>query len=304
MLDDAYNSTYRSIWMYLYDVAFTQGYVDAGGVRTRYIQAGPKDAPTVILLHGTAASWEVCCANIRSLAEDFNTIAIDMIGSGLTDKPDRPYQIPVYVEHVKDVMDALHVSRASFVGVSLGSFVALKFAQLYPERTEKVTSVAAFGRPMAGGQKTGSEKQRQDIDEGKAKRQSQVENPTWAAMEALFVPLIKKKEDRIPDLLAIRQAIYRRPGAGRTMENIFAAYEPDIFNQSAFTNEDLSKIETPVLVIIAVDCEDSSLENAREFARLLPNARGVEMPGAGHWAQWECADEFNRINRAFLLERL
>ena len=60
---------YRSVWMCLNDLPFTQGFVDADGIRTRYIQAGPADAPAVIFLHGTGASWGTVSAVATNQAD-------------------------------------------------------------------------------------------------------------------------------------------------------------------------------------------------------------------------------------------
>ncbi len=89
---------YESIWKHLSKVAFTQDWVDAGGVRTRYIRAGQPESPALIMLHGTAGSHEGFCANLGAHAEHFNCFAIDLVGAGLTDKPDHDYEISTYVK--------------------------------------------------------------------------------------------------------------------------------------------------------------------------------------------------------------
>ena len=44
---------FESIWSDLQGVAFSQGYLDAGGVRTRYLRAGDPGKPVLVLLHGS-----------------------------------------------------------------------------------------------------------------------------------------------------------------------------------------------------------------------------------------------------------
>ncbi|MCU1343863.1 MAG: hypothetical protein JWL70_129, partial [Acidimicrobiia bacterium] len=124
---------YRSIWSELRDVAFTQGWLDAGGISTRYVEAGPADAPVLMMLHGTGGHWETFASNLGPLSKHFRCVAIDMVGNGFSDKPDYPYEISVYVAHLQAVMDRLHIERASFIGVSLGSWVAAALALAHPE---------------------------------------------------------------------------------------------------------------------------------------------------------------------------
>ncbi len=51
-----------------------------------------------------------------------------MVGNGFSDRPDIGYEIAVYVDHVRAVLDGLGVERASLAGTSLGSWVAAAFA--------------------------------------------------------------------------------------------------------------------------------------------------------------------------------
>ena len=96
----------RSIWSFLDNVAFTQRYVDAGGYRTRYVNAGPKDAPAVIMIHGMGGSWENFTANFPVFAQHFNTFAFDLVGHGYSEKPDHVIDVDCYVEQVKGLVDA------------------------------------------------------------------------------------------------------------------------------------------------------------------------------------------------------
>jgi 2-hydroxy-6-oxonona-2,4-dienedioate hydrolase len=296
MIADDYK--HESIWMHLYDLAFTQGYVDAG-VKTRYVHAGPKGAPVLIMLHGMGGSWENCFSNLRAHAAHFDTYAFDMVGHGFSGKPGHTLAVSDYVEHLEKFMDVMGISKASFLGISLGSWVATKLATIHPERVEKVTMVSSWGRPAATTAQ--SETNRDVLAKARVIRMESVNNPTWPAMEAVFTQLLADPKHRIPDLLALRQAIYRQPEMKRSMENIIDGLEHKIWNENALNDEELKKILSPFLVIAAVDHKDVFLESAFAYAKLIPNAKLVELTGAFHWAQWERSEEFNRINLQFLL---
>jgi 2-hydroxy-6-oxonona-2,4-dienedioate hydrolase len=289
---------HESIWMHLYELAFTQGYVNAG-VKTRYVHAGADDAPVLIMLHGMGGSWENCFANLGPHAAHFNTYAFDMIGHGFSEKPGRTLAVSDYVEHLKNFMDTMGIEKASFLGISLGSWVATKFATLFPDRVGKVTMVSSWGRPAATTAQ--AELNRDVLAKARVIRMESVNNPTWPAMEAVFAALLADPKHRIPDLLALRQAIYRQPEMKRSMENILDGLESASWSRNALTDEELKRIPNPFLVIAAVDHKDVFLESGFAYAKLIPNAKLVEMTGAFHWAQWERADEFNRINLEFLL---
>ncbi|MBT2270038.1 alpha/beta fold hydrolase, partial [Rhodococcus qingshengii] len=88
-----------TIWNELAGLDFELTTVDAGGVPTRSLQAGSGDE-AVIFLHGTSGHLEAFARNIAPHAESYRVHAIDMLGHGYTGKPDYPYEIPRYVEHL------------------------------------------------------------------------------------------------------------------------------------------------------------------------------------------------------------
>ena len=73
---------YESVWSDLQGVPFSQGYRDAGGVRTRYLHAGDPGKPALVLLHGSGGHAEAYVRNLESHAEHFSTWSIDMLGHG------------------------------------------------------------------------------------------------------------------------------------------------------------------------------------------------------------------------------
>ena len=94
---------FESVWSDLQGVAFSQGYLDAGGVRTRYLHAGDPGNPALVLLHGSGGHAEAYVRNLEAHAEHFSTWSIDMLGHGYTDKPGHPLEIAHYVEHLVGV---------------------------------------------------------------------------------------------------------------------------------------------------------------------------------------------------------
>ena len=119
---------FESVWGDLQGVAFSQGYLDAGGVRTRYLHAGDPAAPVLVFLHGSGGHAEAYIRNLEAHAEHFSTYSIDMLGHGYTDKPGHPLEIAHYMNHLAAVLDSLGVDKAHISGESLGGWVASRFA--------------------------------------------------------------------------------------------------------------------------------------------------------------------------------
>ena len=81
---------FTSVWSDLREVEFSQGFLQAGPYRTRYLHAGDPSKPALVMLHGITGHAEAYARNLRAHAEHFSCWAIDFIGHGYSDKPDHP----------------------------------------------------------------------------------------------------------------------------------------------------------------------------------------------------------------------
>ena len=120
-----------TIWTDLANIEFKLHYVDANGIKTRVLEAG--EGTPLILLHGTGGHIEAYARNIPELSKHFRVICIDMLGHGYTDKPDYPYGIDKYSEHLLDLIKAMELDRVYLSGESLGGWVAAWFSAEHPE---------------------------------------------------------------------------------------------------------------------------------------------------------------------------
>jgi 2-hydroxy-6-oxonona-2,4-dienedioate hydrolase len=281
---------YRSIWTDLARARFAQGYVDAKGVRTRYLQSGSAGAPPLLLLHGTGGHAECYSRNLAAHGEHFDTYAIDMIGHGWSDKPDRPYEIDVYVEHVKDVMDALGFARAHVSGESLGGWVAARLALAYPQRVGRLVLNTTGGATMNPAV----------MEKIKASTRAAVDDPSWTAVKARLEWLMADPASVTDDLVACRQAIYRQPGFRRTLEHILVLQDPDIRARNNLSDSEWAGIRHETLVVWTTHDPTASVEVGQRITGLMPRARLEVMEHCGHWPQFEDAETFNRLHLAFL----
>ena len=285
------NQDYQSIWTALREVEFRQGYLNAGGIRTRYVEAGPADAPVVVMLHGTGGHWETFTRNLGPFSAHFRTIAFDMVGNGFSDRPDIGYEIAVYVDHVRAVLDGLGVERASLAGTSLGSWVAAAFALAYPDRVDTLVLMSVAGLVATA----------ENMARIRTQRMAAVENPDWATIKAMFDHLIADERNRLPDLVALRQSIYRQPGMAQTMENTLVLQDAAIRDRNLLTPDQWRSIAAPTLSIASGQDYSEYSNTSRQVAELMPNARLVDMPGVKHWPHFEDADRFNEVAIQFLL---
>jgi 2-hydroxy-6-oxonona-2,4-dienedioate hydrolase len=284
---------FGSIWADLTGVAFTQGFLDAGGIRTRYIASGSPDKPLLLMLHGVGGHAEAFARNFKSHGEHFWTVAIDLLGHGWTDKPDVDYEIRNYADHVLDVIEALGRKTAMISGESIGGWIATYIAVHHPGVIERLVLNTAGGwtahPEVMARLKTLSNQAAQD--------------PTPEFIRQRLEFLMYDKSTVHDDLVETRRRIYAQPGFAATMKRIMCLQEMEIRRRNMITEAQYRSIKTPTLVIWTSHDPTATPEEGKQISEMIPGARYVVMNKCGHWPQYEDADLYNRIELDFLLGR-
>jgi pimeloyl-ACP methyl ester carboxylesterase len=122
---------------------FAVQHVPIHGHDVSYRLAG--DGPVIVLVHGLAGSSTTWKHVMPALAESYTVLAPDLLGHGQSAKPRGDYSLGAYASGIRDLMVALDVDRATFVGHSLGGGVAMQLAYQFPERCERLVLVASGG---------------------------------------------------------------------------------------------------------------------------------------------------------------
>ena len=288
-------TTFRhaSIWTDLTRVPFTQGYLDAAGIRTRYLAAGDPEKPLLILIHGTGGHAEAYCRNLAAHAEHFRTYAIDLVGHGWSDKPELDYEIADYAQHVIEVIKALGYRKAHVSGESLGGWVAAWMAVHHPEWVDRVVLNTAGGWTAYP----------EVMERIRRLSMEAVTDPSAARIRTRLEFLMKDSTKVNDDMVEVRRAIYAQPGYAETMKRILCLQEMDIRRRNMFSAEDSAAIKASTLVLWTSHDPTASPEEGRKIAEAIPGAHFEVMNDCGHWPQFEDPETFNRIHLDFLLGR-
>jgi pimeloyl-ACP methyl ester carboxylesterase len=124
---------------------FTSRYVDTGEVRLHAVIGG--DGPPLLLIHGWPGSWYYWRLVMPALARDFEVVAVDQRGIGLSDKPEDGYDVGTLANDLVGLMDALGHQQFAVVGVDTGMLIGYALAADDPER---VVRVALGEAPLPG----------------------------------------------------------------------------------------------------------------------------------------------------------
>jgi pimeloyl-ACP methyl ester carboxylesterase len=281
-----------SIWLNLLGAEVR--YYDAGGIRTRAIEAGSDGVP-LIMLHGIGGHAEAFARNVVPLGTHFRTLAIDYLGHGFTGSIDGPLTKEAYARHLIDFLDAAGIEKANLLGESLGGWVSVWTSLLYPERVNKIVYTVGARLDVPVDKEAAA---RTEIGRSELSRLTKQFNadPTRENVRARVSWLFHKPErDVTEELVDLRWALYRREAAG--VRGHAGAIST---NDEKLTPDRLRTIVHRMLVLWTDHNPSAAVTEAREAMKYLPNAELTVMEDAGHWPQWEHPEQFNEIVRAYL----
>ncbi len=117
--------------------------MDLHGHRAIYRSIG--SGPPVVLIHGMVNSSRHWREVALRLADRHTVIAPDLIGHGDSATPRGDYSLGAHAAAIRDLLVAIAVPKATFVGHSLGGGVAMQFFWQFPERVERLALVSSGG---------------------------------------------------------------------------------------------------------------------------------------------------------------
>ena len=284
---------YTSVWSDLAQTEFSQGFIQAGPYRTRYLHAGDSSKPTLIAMHGITGHAEAYVRNLKALSEHFDVWAIDFIGHGYSDKPDHPLEIRHYIDQLLGFMDAIGVEKSYLTGESLGGWVTAQFAIDYPEKVERIllnTMGGTMANPVV-------------MERLYTLSMEAAKDPSWERVKTRLEWLMADPAMVTDDLIRTRQAIFQQPDWLKACQANMALQDPETRKRNMLTDEALGQIKAPALVLWTTKDPSGPVDEGRRIAGLIPNGELAVMENCGHWPQYEDPETFNRIFLDFMLAR-
>ena len=271
-------------------------FVDAGGVRTFFLEAG--EGEPVVLLHGLGATNASMLPTLAALSRRYRVIAPDNPGFGESDKPRVAYHAAFYAQWLTTFLDVLEIPRAHFIGNSMGGRIALEMGIRHPGRTAKLVLLAPSMAWM---------------------RFRQFAPLVRLLMpELAFMPLLLPRRRVMQGLKLMFakperlqpgwyeaavdefQRVFRSP-RGRIA--FFSAARQIYLEESHGDNgfwQRLPSIESPALFFWGTHDRLVPARFAHHATRALPHAQSIVLAECGHVPQFELPDETHRLILDFL----
>ena len=119
------------------------GFVGSTQGITHYDISGPDSGRTVVLVHGFSVPSYIWDSTVKRLSEaGYRTLRYDLFGRGWSDRPDAPYDGPMYDAQLNELLDSLHVvGPVDLMGLSFGGFVTAHYLTTHSARVRSLTLV-------------------------------------------------------------------------------------------------------------------------------------------------------------------
>lgn len=122
-----------------------------GGLTVHLRDTGPRDAPVLMLVHGSNASLHTWQPWADRLDSRYRIVRFDLPGHGLTGpNPSGIYSTKAFVDVVEQVRAKLGIDRFALAGNSMGGGVAWHYALAHPDRVTALVLVDSVGQPEPG----------------------------------------------------------------------------------------------------------------------------------------------------------
>ncbi|MFV0132441.1 alpha/beta fold hydrolase [Streptomyces sp. HMX87] len=241
----------------------------------------------VVLLHSGFADHRLYDAQIPALAAHHRVIAPDVRGHGFSANATKPFR---WADDLAGLLRHLDAGPAVLVGVSMGGAIATDTVLEYPDL---VRAVVVCGAATSDFQYT--DPWYQEIRAEYARTLAAGDLDGWVAAFLRVVPGPHRTTDDIdPDILR-----RLREMALHTMSK-HSPGEPDHHVPMTDTWSRAPKIDAPLLAVNGSLEPDDLTAAAERLAGTVRDGRSLTVDGAGHYANLEKPEEFNRILLDFL----
>ena len=278
--------------------------IQADGVTIFYREAGPKDGPVVLLLHGFPASSFQYRELIPRLADRYRVIAPDLPGFGFTEVPDDRkyrYTFESIAATILAFTDALSLTSYALYVFDYGAPTGFRMAQARPQRVTAIVSQNgnAYEEGLGDAWAPIRKYWAQPTDDNRNALRS-VMDP--AGIRWQYVTGVPNPDTIAPEGYTLDSALIARPGNIDIQLDLFLDYANNVKLYPAF-QEYFRKSKPPLLAIWGRNDPFFIPPGADAFRRDLPNAT-VQFLDTGHFALESNLEDITSAMRTFLAKNI
>jgi pimeloyl-ACP methyl ester carboxylesterase len=274
--------------------------VKVDGLSIFYREAGPKDAPAILLLHGLPSSSRMYEPLLSRLADRYHLIAPDYPGFGHSDWPD-PRQFAYTFDRCAEITshftEAIALPRYTLYMQDYGGPVGFRMALSHPERINAliVQNAVAHNEGLGAIWKARRAFWADRATNEKTLRTNLLSLATTRARHVGEDPNVERYD---PDLWTDEYAFLNQPGQAEIQSDLFYDYRTNVDSYPKW--QAWLREKQPRLLVVWGKFDPSFAPSEPEaYRRDVPNAQ-VHVLDAGHFALDTAADEIAALLRGFV----
>ena len=238
--------------------------LNVDGLNVAYSRRG--HGPPLVLLHGYPLDRTIWNDTAEMLEADFDVIMPDMRGFGDSDIMEADQSILAYSSDVAGLLERLEIRKAHVAGHSMGGYVALAFARMYPRQLAGIGLVST--QHLA------------DTEERKAARLANAQQILAEGVGGVVDGMTPRLSTSAQVQTRVRAVIARQRPLGLAVALDAMAGRPD-------STDVLKSFGAAAVIVHGTADELIPVDRAREMRSLLASAHYLELPGAGHLPMME-----------------
>src|SRR5215470_6546300 len=274
--------------------------ISIGGLSIFYREAGPKEAPTLLLLHGFPSSSRMFEPLFGRLSDRYRLIAPDYPGFGHSDWPD-PKQFDYTFDHIASVIDdftqAMGLSHFTLYMQDYGGPVGFRMVLAHPERVQALIVQNAVAHNEGLGEIWATRRAfwRDRPAHEEALRENLLSFATTKSRHLGDDPNIELYD---PDLWTDEYAFLNAPAQAQIQTDLFYDYRTNV---AAYPKWQvwLQKTQPKLLVLWGKHDPSFDISEPKRYRKDVPNAR-VHVLDGGHFALDTRANEIAPLVREFM----
>jgi 3-oxoadipate enol-lactonase len=241
----------------------------------------------VVLWHSLLCDGGMWRHQVSALSARHRVINIDAPGHGRSAKIDRRFTMEDCADAAVEILDALAIERAHWIGLSWGAMTGMRLALRHPERVRSLALLSAS-----------------------AEKESKRKLAQYLVMEAVGVALpgMPMVVDRLAPIFFSRRARDEQPGLIRDFDaHVLRMDERSIRRtvravmvERTDLRPRLREIQAPAIVMVGTEDVATPIARARVIAEGIAGAQYREISGAGHLCALEAPEAVNEALLAFL----
>jgi 3-oxoadipate enol-lactonase len=261
----------------------TRSSATINGHQLAYSLLGDQHQPVVVLSHSLATSMELWAYQLPLLTTRFRVLLYDLRGHGRSTPAGNSFTLPELASDVAALLDHLQISKAAFVGLSIGGMIGQAFALQFPEKLSGLVLCSTSSRTEAPAKATIEERINLVRAEG---LQSQVSSTLARWFTARFAKESPATMAWVSDLIL-----------GTSVEGYIGCSRAA---QSLDLTDALPEIRTKTLIIPGEHDQSFPEKIGRVIQEKILQADLILLKGAAHLGNVEQVHSFNEILMGFL----